>query len=77
MPSPGRRCRKPLHDSVDLSPWIDELQWVIVGGESGPGRRPMDYDWARVIRDQCKAASVSFNDKQGNAHLSDRNSSSA
>ena len=63
---------EPLLDSVDLSPWIDELQWVIVGGESGPGRRPMDYDWARVIRDQCKAASVSFFYKQGNAHLSDR-----
>lgn len=36
------------------------LHWVIVGGETGPGARPMDPDWARSIRDQCKAADVPF-----------------
>jgi protein gp37 len=38
--------------------------WVIVGGESGPGARPMDLSWARSIRDQCDAAGVSFFMKQ-------------
>lgn len=37
---------------------------VIVGGESGPGHRPMDPDWARAIRDQCAAAGVAFHFKQ-------------
>jgi len=37
---------------------------VIFGGESGPGYRPMDLEWARSIRDQCKAAEVPFFFKQ-------------
>ena len=40
------------------------IDWVIVGGESGPGARPMHPDWARSLRDQCHAASVSFFMKQ-------------
>jgi len=34
------------------------LDWVIVGGESGPGARPMRLEWARSVVEQCKAASV-------------------
>ncbi len=40
------------------------VDWVIVGGESGPGARPMHPDWARSLRDQCVAAGVSFLFKQ-------------
>ena len=40
------------------------LDWVIVGGESGKGARPMHPDWARSIRDQCGAAGVAFFFKQ-------------
>ena len=40
------------------------LSWVIVGGESGPGARPMHPAWARGVRDQCQAASVPFFFKQ-------------
>lgn len=40
------------------------LDWVIVGGESGPNARPMHPDWVRSIRDQCKAADVPFFFKQ-------------
>ncbi|HEV7278410.1 MAG TPA: phage Gp37/Gp68 family protein [Devosiaceae bacterium] len=40
------------------------LDWVIVGGESGPGARPMHPDWARELRDQCAAAGVAFLFKQ-------------
>lgn len=40
------------------------LDWVVAGGESGPGARPMHPDWARSLRDQCKAAGVAFLFKQ-------------
>ena len=43
---------------------LDGIDWVIVGGESGPGARPMQADWARDIRDQCQAAGVPFYFKQ-------------
>lgn len=42
----------------------DLIHQVIVGGESGPGARPMHLDWARSLRDQCKAAGVPFFFKQ-------------
>lgn len=41
-----------------------KLDWVIVGGESGKGARPMHPQWARNIRDQCQAAGVAFFFKQ-------------
>lgn len=40
------------------------LDWVICGGESGPGARPMHPEWARLLRDQCAAARVPFFFKQ-------------
>jgi protein gp37 len=40
------------------------IDWVIVGGESGHGARPMHPDWARSLRDQCAAAGVPFLFKQ-------------
>lgn len=40
------------------------IHWVIVGGESGPGARPVDAEWVRDIRDQCVAARVPFFFKQ-------------
>jgi protein gp37 len=46
--------------TLDLS----GIDWVIVGGESGPGARPMHPDWARSIRDQCVNARVKFFFKQ-------------
>jgi protein gp37 len=40
------------------------LDWVIAGGESGPGARPMAEEWVRSIRDQCVRADVPFHFKQ-------------
>lgn len=49
-------------------PWGNDMSggigWVIVGGESGPGARPMHPDWVRSVRDQCQAAGVTFFFKQ-------------
>jgi protein gp37 len=47
------------------------ISWVIVGGESGHGARPMQPEWVRSIRDQCEDAGVSFFFKQwGGVHKS-------
>ncbi|MCA8910464.1 MAG: phage Gp37/Gp68 family protein, partial [Planctomycetes bacterium] len=46
--------------SIDLT----SIHWVIVGGESGPGARPMDPEWVRTIRDQCREQDVPFFFKQ-------------
>lgn len=43
---------------------LDGIHWIIVGGESGPGCRPMDPDWVRDIRDQCASQGVPFFFKQ-------------
>lgn len=43
---------------------LDGIGWVIVGGESGPGHRPIDDEWVREIRDTCCAAGVPFFFKQ-------------
>jgi protein gp37 len=40
------------------------IDWVIVGGESGPGARPMNPDWVREVREQCLAQRVAFFFKQ-------------
>ena len=45
------------------------LDWVIAGGESGPGARPSHPNWFRSIRDQCQAAGVPFFFKQWGAWL--------
>lgn len=52
-------CDPP--NSVSGKPRLD---WVIVGGESGPGARPMHPDWPRQIRDHCVSAGVAFFFKQ-------------
>ena len=72
---------EPLLGPLDLRPWLSGnceawggtsdgrvLDWVIVGGESGPGARPTHPDWARDIRDQCQAAGVPFHFKQWGAY---------
>jgi protein gp37 len=43
--------------------WV-KLDWVICGGETGPGARPLHPDWVRSLRDQCVAARVPFYFKQ-------------
>lgn len=42
----------------------DPLSWIICGSESGPGARPMDEDWVRSLKNQCRAAGIPFFYKQ-------------
>jgi protein gp37 len=51
---------EPLLGPVDISPALPHIQWVVVGGENGPGARPMNPDWVRSIRDQCVKAGIKF-----------------
>jgi protein gp37 len=67
---------EPLLGPIDLggtdsflwgmpTPWDEPpVAWVIIGGESGPGARPMDLDWARSLIEQCRDADVAVFVKQ-------------
>jgi len=75
MPGGGESLTNYLQRGVEL---LDDgheinypaLDWVVVGGESGNNARPMHPDWARSLRDQCKAAGVPFLFKQNGEYLS-------
>ena len=54
---------EPLLGPINRLP-LKGIQWVIVGGESGPGARPMKVEWVRQLRDQCVAKDVPFFFKQ-------------
>lgn len=66
--STGRALRAPEPFSIKRSHPVSDvrpgLDWVITGGESGPGARPAHPDWFRDVRDQCAAAGVPFLFKQ-------------
>lgn len=55
---------EPLLGPVDLRALFDfyahRLGWVIAGAETGPGARPMNLDWARAIRDECRPIEIPF-----------------
>lgn len=63
---------EPLLGHIDLKRWIKAnpkvklygIDWIIAGGESGPGSRPMLPDWARSLRDQAAEAEAAFHFKQ-------------
>ena len=60
---------EPLVGPLDLSYWltasiVPQIQWVIVGGESGFGAREMKPEWVRALRDECAMAGVAFFFKQ-------------
>lgn len=59
----GREWASPRDDSAP-KPNAARIHWVICGGESGAGARPMAIEWARSLRDQCKTAGVPFFMKQ-------------
>lgn len=67
LPAPVRFVSaEPLLEEIELTPWLRDgtLQWVIAGGESGFGARPMDLDWVRSLRDQTASFEVAFFLKQ-------------
>lgn len=61
---PLHNCQRGRQAAADFDKGRDGLDLVIVGGESGPGARPMHPDWPRALRDQCLAAGTAFFFKQ-------------
>ncbi len=61
---------EPLLGHLDLTEWLQpgsegtRIDWVIAGGESGPGSRPMEPQWPEDLKKQCTAAKVAFHFKQ-------------
>jgi protein gp37 len=58
---------EPLLGPIDMQPMMfhhGKIDWMITGGESGPGFRPLDMNAVRVIRNQCAVAGVTFHHKQ-------------
>jgi protein gp37 len=53
---------EPLLGPLTLD--LTGIHWLIAGGESGPGHRPMQADWVRSLRDQCQEQGVAFHFKQ-------------
>ena len=70
VPGPVRflSCEPLLGPLPDLD--LTSIEWVIVGGESGPGHRPIKVEWVRDIRRQCRAARVPFFFKQWGGAMS-------
>jgi protein gp37 len=61
----------PIQLPVDCNDGSGFVDWVIVGGESGPGARPMHPDWARSLRDQCDLMGTPFFFKQWGEWISE------
>lgn len=55
---------EPLLSAIDLKPWLDRLDWVILGGESGAGSRPSHPAWFDAAVRQCTDANVAVHFKQ-------------
>lgn len=74
---------EPLVGHLDLSRWMNankgehRINWVIAGGESGSKARPVNPEWVRSLRDQCKRANVAFHFKQWGQWCPDQRGASA
>lgn len=62
---------EPLLNYINLTRWLYDISWIIVGGESGPGARTMMQEWVRSLRDQCEASGTAFFFKQVGSNHSD------
>jgi len=63
---------EPMLGPVRLSPLQSTLDWIICGGESGAGCRPMNVDWARWLREDCRMLDIKFFMKQLGGHPNKR-----
>ena len=60
---------QPLIERIDMEQYLDGIELVVVGGESDPQARPLDYGWVLDIRQQCMRKSVSFEFRQCGTHF--------
>lgn len=62
-------CCEPILEKIDLSPYLNSIDMVIAGGESGNKARICNYDWILEIRNQCMKYGVNFSFKQTGAYF--------
>jgi len=60
---------QPLIEQVSIIKYLDEVELVVVGGESDCNDRPLNYDWVLSIREQCIDKNVSFEFRQCGTHF--------
>ena len=60
---------QPLIGEINLAAYLDNVELVVVGGESDRNARPLDYAWVLAIREQCVARSVCFEFRQCGTHF--------
>ncbi len=60
---------QPLIGEINLSAYLDQVELVVVGGESDRNARPLDYGWVLSIREQCIAHKVHFEFRQCGTHF--------
>ncbi|MBQ9961597.1 MAG: DUF5131 family protein [Firmicutes bacterium] len=60
---------QPLLEKIDMEDYLDDIELVVVGGESDYYARPLDYDWVLDIREQCIRNNVSFEFRQCGTHF--------
>ena len=60
---------QPLIEAIDMEQYLDDIELVVVGGESDTNARPLDYDWVLDIREQCIRRNVSFEFRQCGTHF--------
>ena len=60
---------QPLLEMIDIEKYLDDIELVVVGGESDYKARPLDYSWVLNIREQCVRKNVSFEFRQCGTHF--------
>lgn len=55
---------QPLLEKINIEKYLENIEWVVVGGESDQNARPLDYNWVLDIREQCIRKNVSFEFRQ-------------
>lgn len=60
---------QPLIERIDISAYLNDIELVVVGGESDKSARPLDYSWVLDIREQCLKNKVSFEFRQCGTHF--------
>lgn len=60
---------QPLLEKINIEKYLDDVELVVVGGESDYYARPLDYDWVLDIREQCMRKNVDFEFRQCGTHF--------
>ena len=60
---------QPLLENIDIEKYLDDIELVVVGGESDINARPLNYEWVLNIRNQCIRKNVDFEFRQSGTHF--------